>query len=501
MECKIKNKIIIRQKNIIKTQNTVKCCNFVGKSYYLLQKSKFFNFIVSKMSDKAKFGSKIGLITATVGSAVGLGNVWRFPAEAHDNGGAAFLIIYIACVFILGIPVMLSEFALGRGGNSDAVWAFKHLTPGKKWYYTGILGVAASYIILSFYIVVAGWTLEYFWESLTGGLYSMPEATNGAFVGKMHEYINTSWNPIIWTGIMLILNLVILLNGVNKGIEKMSNILMPLLFLLLIVFCVVSLNLPNAWEGVKFFLAPDFENISSTTFISALGQAFFSLSLGMGILITYSAYYPHDTMLTRTATSVSILDFIVAFMMGLIIFPAIKSFGLDADPAGLAGPTLVFVTLPEIFAQMPWSELWSALFFLLLAVAALTSTISLAEVNISLMQSRFKLSRKKSTFVIIIPLFFLSAISSLSLGPLSDVTIAGRTIFDFLDFTTANFMLPICAFLGCIYVGWILPKSFLKGQLTNEKTFKSPMFPFILFSIRFIAPILILVILFSPLFK
>ncbi|MEG1915943.1 MAG: sodium-dependent transporter [Muribaculaceae bacterium] len=448
------------------------------------------------MSGKAKFGSKIGLVVATVGSAVGLGNVWRFPSEVQSNGGAAFLLVYIACVFLLGIPVMLAEFSLGRGGNSDAVGAFKNLTPTKKWWLVGVLGVIASYLILSFYMVVAGWTLEYFWQSLTGNLFvGINENSNAtmdsAFVARMNDMIASSWNPLIWTSIMIVLNLIVLLKGVQKGIEKMSNILMPLLFVLLIIFCGISLSLPNAKEGIDFFLNPDFSKINSDMLISALGQAFFSLSLGMGILITYSAYYPHDTKLGRTAITVSMLDFFVAFIMGLIIFPAVKTFGLDADPAGLKGVTLVFVTLPEVFMQMPGSQIWSTLFFLLLSVAAITSTISLSEVSISLMQDRFKMSRRGACFLVILPLFVFSAVCSLSQGPLSFIRIGGLNIFDFLDTFATNILLPISSILLCIYVGWILPHDFMKQELNNHGTMKSYSFPIVLFIVRFLAPILI----------
>ncbi|MEG1766185.1 MAG: sodium-dependent transporter [Muribaculaceae bacterium] len=448
------------------------------------------------MSGKAKFGSKIGLVVATVGSAVGLGNVWRFPSEVQSNGGAAFLLVYIACVFLLGIPVMLAEFSLGRGGNSDAVGAFKNLTPTKKWWLVGVLGVIASYLILSFYMVVAGWTLEYFWQSLTGNLFvGINENSNAtmdsAFVARMNDMIASSWNPLIWTSIMIVLNLIVLLKGVQKGIEKMSNILMPLLFVLLIIFCGISLSLPNAKEGIDFFLNPDFSKINSDMLISALGQAFFSLSLGMGILITYSAYYPHDTKLGRTAITVSMLDFFVAFIMGLIIFPAVKTFGLDADPAGLKGVTLVFVTLPEVFMQMPGSQIWSTLFFLLLSVAAITSTISLSEVSISLMQDRFKMSRRGACFLVILPLFVFSAVCSLSQGPLSFIRIGGLNIFEFLDTFATNILLPISSILLCIYVGWILPHDFMKQELNNHGTMKSYSFPIVLFIVRFLAPILI----------
>lgn len=271
------------------------------------------------MSQKTTFASKIGLIAATVGSAVGLGNVWRFPAETQANGGAAFLLIYMACVFLLGIPVMTAEFSLGRGGASDATGVFRNVTPGKKgWWLVGALAILASYLILSFYMVVSGWTLEYLVQSVTGHLYSSaspavgPDDAERLFSDKMAQYITGTYRPLVMTYIMLAANLFVLLKGVQKGIEKMSNIMMPLLFVLLVVFCAVSLSLPKAAEGVEFFLEPDFSAISAGTVVNALGQAFFSLSLAMGILVTYSSYYPKDTKLTRTAVTVSLLDLGVA---------------------------------------------------------------------------------------------------------------------------------------------------------------------------------------------
>lgn len=450
------------------------------------------------MSGKAKFGSKVGLIAATVGSAVGLGNVWRFPSEVQDNGGAAFLLIYLVCVFLLGIPVMLAEFSLGRGGNSDIVGAYRKLTPGTKWWMVGGIAMVASYLILSFYMVVAGWTIEYFWQSLTGNLYDGVGSgveIERQFVVKMKDMVSGSWNPLIWTWIMIIVNIWILIKGVKNGIEKMSNILMPLLFLLLVIFCGISLTLPKAGEGIEFFLKPDFSVINSDVILNALGQAFFSLSLGMGILITYSAYFPKDTKLTRTAISVSMLDFLVAFMMGLIIFPAVKTFGLDSDPEGLQGVTLVFVTLPEVFAQAPGAQIWSSLFFLLLAVAALTSTISLGEVSIALMQDRFKMSRVKSCLVVMLPLFVFSSICSLSQGPLSDITVAGLNIFDLLDTFATNILLPVSSILLCIYVGWVLPRNYMQQELSNHGAMTSPVFPVVLFIVRYLAPVLIMAIL------
>lgn len=455
------------------------------------------------MSQKNTFASKVGLIAATVGSAVGLGNVWRFPAETQANGGAAFLLIYIGCVFLLGIPVMTAEFSLGRGGASDATGVFRNVTPGKKgWWTVGALAILASYLILSFYMVVSGWTLEYLVQSITGNLYpaaaeavSTPAGEELAFQNKMAEYISGTYQPLIMTYIMLAANLFVLLKGVQKGIEKMSNIMMPVLFVLLVVFCAVSLSLPKAADGVEFFLKPDFSVINAGTVVNALGQAFFSLSLAMGILVTYASYYPKDTKLTRTAVTVSLLDLGVAILMGLIIFPAVMTFGLTDH--NLAGSALVFVTLPEIFAQMGHTQIWSALFFLLLAVGAFTSTISLAEVSVAFLECRFGFGRTKAVLAVILPLFVLSSVCSLSVGPWSGYTICGMTIFDFLDTVATNIMLPVGGILICIYMGWIAPRSFFRNEMTNGGTLKSRMFGIVAFIVKWIAPLLIATILVS----
>lgn len=443
------------------------------------------------MAKKPQFSSKIGLIAATVGSAVGLGNVWRFPAEAQTNGGAAFLLIYIGCVFLLGIPVMLSEFSLGRAGGSDAVGSLKKLSPNKKWWIAGALAIITSYLILSFYMVVAGWTFEYMWQSITGYLYEDMQ-----FSEKMSEFITEDKSPLVNTYAMILLNLAILVFGVKKGIERLSNILMPMLFVLLAIFCCVSLSLPKAGEGLEFFLNPDFSKITPSVFVNALGQAFFSLSLGMGILITYASYYPKETRLTHTAITVSLLDTFVAIIMGIIIFPAITSFGLERH--ALNGPTLVFVTLPEVFAQMPLTQLWSILFFLFLTVAALTSTISIAEVSIAFMQSRCRMSRIAACLTVLLPLFLFSTVCSLSQGSLSHVTIAGLNIFDFLDNLTSNIMLPVCSILLCIYLGWFTDSRLLYNELTNYGSMKAYSYTVVRFIVKYIAPILILSILISP---
>ncbi len=453
------------------------------------------------MASKNEFGTKIGLIAATVGSAVGLGNVWRFPAETQTNGGAAFLLLYILCVLLLGIPVMLAEFSLGRGGRSDTIGVFKKLSPGSKWWLTGLLAVIASYIIICYYMVVAGWTLEYFIESVSGGLYDSlidadsAEALHGTFAAKMDEYVSSDMRPLLFTYAMIALNIAVLLGGVRKGIENLSNVLMPLLFVILLVLCFITLSLPGSGEGVKFFLTPDFSRITPATVVNALGQAFFSLSLGMGILITYSSYYPGDTKLVNTSVIVSLLSLLVAVLMGLIIFPAVKSFGLDSEP--LKGATLVFVTLPEVFANLPAPQVWSSLFFLLLLVAALTSTISIAEVSVKMMIDRFRLSRKAGVLIVMLPLLALSAVCSLSFGSLSDFRIFGLTVFDLFDHITTNVFLPLVSLGVCIYMGWFAPKHLLSDELSNKGTLRSPLTGSIQFIIKYVAPILIATILIS----
>lgn len=451
------------------------------------------------MSSKTTFTSKLGVIAATVGSAVGLGTVWRFPYEVQNNGGSIFLVTYLVCVLLMGIPVMLAEFSLGRGSGSDSVGAFRRLTPGKPWWIIGATAVLASYLILIYYMVVAGWTLEYLWMSITNQLYAgidtAPNRT-AVFSSIMNESLSTGWRPAFWTSVMILLNILVLLRGVKKGIERMANTLMPLLFVILVVFCCVALSLPNAMEGVDFFLRPDFSKMNPQILISAVGQAFFSLSLGMGILITYSSYYPKTTKLARTSVTVSGLVFLVAVLMGLIIFPAVKSFGITSDTQGV---TLIFVTLPEIFTQMPATQLWSILFFFLLVVAALTSTVSVAEVTIAFLAAKFRMHRKKACYVTLVPLFLLSSICAMSLGPLSHLQILGKTIFDALDYLTSNIMLPVVAIFVCIYVGHVLPKSFLRDEMTNHGTMRSAVMPAILFIIRYIAPLLIAAVLINKL--
>ncbi len=448
------------------------------------------------MAGNSEFSSKIGLIAATVGSAVGLGNVWRFPAETQANGGAAFLLVYVICVLLFGIPVMLGEFAIGRAGKSDAIDSYRKLSPGKPWWISGFLGILCSYLILTFYMVVSGWTLEYLFQSLSGELFTpipgVEEGSNLQFADRMQEYVEGVWSPMIWTWITIVICGAVLCMGVQKGIERASNILMPLLFLILIILCITAMSLPKASEGLAYFFHPDFSKITPDVCISALGQAFFSLSLGMGTLITYGSYFRKDTNLTRTAFTVSILDMAVAILVGMIIFPGVMSFGLEGEEFG--GSALVFVTFPEIFNKMWCPQLWSSLFFILLSVAALTSSISIAEVSIAYFSRHFNLKRVPATIVVLLPLIVFSSISSLSNGVLSDWTIFGYTVFGACDALTANILMPLGAFIMAVYLGWFAPKGLMKNQLTNDGTIRNRFAAPIMFLLKWVTPILILVI-------
>lgn len=446
-----------------------------------------------------QFASKIGLVAATVGSAVGLGTVWRFPAETQAGGGAAFLLIYVLCILVLGIPVMLAEFALGRGGGSDAIGSYKALSPHGKWHYGGLLAVIAATLIMMFYMVVGGWTLEYLLNSITGDLYGnlrLHDNANEAFTEVMHNYVYTDFMPVVNAVLMVGINIAILLGGVQKGIERLSTITMPILFLLLAVFCCYTLTLDGAGQGVKFFLSPDFSKITPSVVVSAMGQAFFSLSLGMGILVTYASYFPKDTNLTRTSVTVCISTLLVAILMGLIIFPALTSFGLsDRD---VSGTTLVFVTLPEMFTHMPGTQLWSIAFFALLLIAALTSTVSLAEVPIAYIQHRYNTKRSTAVLVTLLPIAACAAICAMSFGSLSWIHIMGQSIFSFLDSLTSYIMLPVVALITCIYIGWFAPKGLMRDQLSHGRARHSMMVPLI-FAIRILAPTCIIIILVSNL--
>ena len=442
-------------------------------------------------NDRVNFGSKIGAILAAAGSAVGLGNIWRFPYEAGNHGGAAFILVYLACVFVLGMPIMIAEFTVGRRAKASTGKAFGILSPGTQWKWLGRLGVLSGLLILGYYSVVAGWTLEYIVTSLSNGFANKgPED----FVALFQNFSQDPVRPIVWCLMFLFLTHFVIVKGVKDGIEKSSKVLMPILFILILVLAVCSMSLPDAGKGLEFLLKPDFSKVNADVFLGAMGQAFFSLSLGMGCLSTYASYFGKDTQMGKTALSVGVIDTMVAILAGLIIFPAAFSVGIQPD----AGPSLIFITLPNVFQQafggVPFlAMIFSLMFYVLLALAALTSTISLHEVVTAYLNEQFGISRGRAALWVTGFCVVTGVLSSLSLGVWDD-KFFGLGFFDLLDFVTAKLMLPLSGLLVSLFVGWYLKRSLSYEELTNYGLQKAPYFPIYMFILRYLAPIAIVLI-------
>ena len=442
-------------------------------------------------NDRVNFGSKIGAILAAAGSAVGLGNIWRFPYEAGNHGGAAFILVYLACVFILGMPIMIAEFTVGRRAKASTGKAFGILAPGTQWKWLGRLGVLSGLLILGYYSVVAGWTLEYIITSLSNGFAGKgPED----YVAIFQNFSQDPVRPIVWCLVFLFLTHFVIVKGVKDGIEKSSKVMMPVLFILILVLAVCSMSLPDASKGLEFLLKPDFSKVNADVFLGAMGQAFFSLSLGMGCLSTYASYFGSDTQMGKTALSVGVIDTMVAILAGLIIFPAAFSVGIQPD----AGPSLIFITLPNVFQQafggVPFlAMIFSLMFYVLLALAALTSTISLHEVVTAYLNEQFGMSRGRAAVWVTGFCVVTGVLSSLSLGAWDD-KFFGLSFFDLLDFVTAKLMLPLSGLLVSLFVGWYLKRSLSYEELTNYGLQKAPYFPIYMFILRYLAPIAIVLI-------
>lgn len=440
-------------------------------------------------NSRANFGSKLGVVLASAGSAVGLGNIWRFPFETGNHGGAAFILIYLACVLLLGAPIMIAEFLIGRRSRANTAGAYQKLAPGTPWRWVGRMGVLAGFLILSYYSVVAGWTLEFICEA---GSNSFSGKSAADFIASFNGFVSHPWHPVVWLVLFLLATHFIIVKGVEKGIEKSSKIMMPLLFILLLVLAVCSISLPGSGAGLEFLLKPDFSKVDGNVLLGAMGQAFFSLSLGMGCLCTYASYFRSDTNLPRTALNVSIIDTLVAFLAGIIIFPAAFSVGIQPD----AGPSLLFITLPNVFQQafgsMPWLAITlSLMFYILLALAALTSTISLHEVVTAYLHEEFNLTRKKAAWMVTTGCIVLGVFCSLSLGPGKEYTLFGLTLFDLFDFVTAKIMLPLGGMFIAIFTGWYLDKRIVWEEISNNGTLKIQIYRLLLFILRFIAPVAI----------
>ena len=438
-------------------------------------------------NNRANFGSKLGVILASAGSAVGLGNIWRFPFETGNHGGAAFILIYLGCVLFFGIPIMVAEFSIGRHSRANTAGAYQKLAPGTHWRWVGRMGVLAGFLILGYYSVVAGWTLEYIVQA---GTNAFAGQSANDFIASFNGFIAHPWRPALWMVVFMLMTHFIIVKGVEKGIEKSAKIMMPMLFLLLIVLAVCSVSLPGAGAGIEFLLKPDFSKVDGNVLLGAMGQAFFSLSLGMGCLCTYASYFRNDTNLPKTALNVGWIDTIVAILAGFIIFPAAFSVGIQPD----AGPSLLFITLPNVFQQafgsLPWlAVILSIMFYVLLALAALTSTISLHEVVTAYLHEEFNLTRGRAAKLVTAGCTFLGVLCSLSLGVGKELTVFGLTLFDLFDFLTAKIMLPLGGFFIAIFTGWYLDKRIVWEEVSNNGTLPKVVYRIWLFLLKYIAPI------------
>lgn len=447
--------------------------------------------------ERGNFGSKLGVILASAGSAVGLGNIWRFPYETGNHGGAAFILIYLGCILLLGLPIMIAEFLIGRHSQANTARAYQILAPGTQWRWVGRMGVLAGFLILGYYSVVAGWTLEYIFEAVSN---SFAGKTPAEFISSFQSFSSNPWRPALWLTLFLLATHFIIVKGVEKGIEKSSKIMMPTLFIIILILVGCSVTLPGAGKGIEFLLKPDFSKVDGNVFLGAMGQAFFSLSLGMGCLCTYASYFSKNTNLTRTAFSVGIIDTFVAVLAGFIIFPAAFSVRIQPD----AGPSLIFITLPNVFQQafsgIPiLAYIFSVMFYVLLALAALTSTISLHEVVTAYLHEEFNFTRGKAARLVTTGCILLGILCSLSLGVTKEFTIFGLGMFDLFDFVTAKLMLPLGGLLISIFTGWYLDKKLVWSEITNNGTLKVPTYKLIIFILKYVAPIAISVIFINEL--
>lgn len=467
---------------------------------YLLSKN-LISVMAEEKKERAMFATRLGAVAAAVGSAVGLGNIWRFPYETGQNGGAAFLLIYLCAVALLGVPLLIAEFTIGRSAHSNVARAFKKLAPGTPWYWVGVMGMLVSVIILGFYLIILGWTFSYTFRAIINDFASVVASAQAAdpsvdaatvLANDFASFSTSPWQPLLWLVISVAANAAIMVAGVQKGIERASNVMMPLLCVLLLMLVVNSFFLPGFVEGCDFLFNPDFSKVSAKTFIVAMGQAFFSLSLAMGIMLAYGSYLGDNTKIGKTATQVVCLDSIIAILAGVVIFPACFSYGIEPG----AGPGLVFITLPNVFLQMPGGYLCCIAFFLLISLAGLTSCMSLFEVPISFLQEELKLSRKTATAVCVLVVLVLGAASSLSLG-VWDMKFFGDCFFDFCDKITSLYMMPIGAFFISLFVGWKLDKDIIHDALTNWRNDSGWYIRPLLWILRICAPICIMLIFLS----
>ncbi|HHW61440.1 MAG TPA: sodium-dependent transporter [Syntrophomonadaceae bacterium] len=442
-------------------------------------------------TNRDQWGTRAGFLMATVGSAVGLGNLWRFPYIAGEGGGGAFLLFYLIIVVILGFTVTMAELTLGRHTQLNPMGAYRSIK--KKWAWVGRMAILTAFLIMFYYCVIGGWVLKYFVAFLTGQFGGSNLAASKALFAS---FTGSTFEPIIYTAIFLLATLAIVYFGVSRGIEKASRVLMPTLFVFLIILAIRAITLPGAAEGIRYFLLPDFSRMDSQTILTAMGQVFYSLSLGMGIMITYGSYLDKQSDIVSSSAFIPLADTVVAILAGLAILPAVFVFGFQPD----AGPGLMFVTLPAVFGQMPLGRFFAVLFFLLVLFAALTSTISLLEVNVTYLIDEKKFSRRKAAIWATLLIFIFSIPASLSMGSWADIHfLPGMNFFSSIDYLTSNIMLPLGGLLLCIFIGWVWGVDNAVKEITNDGAISFRMVSLWSFLIKYVAPLFILLIFLNAL--
>ena len=449
------------------------------------------------MSNRGSFGSKIGVVLAAAGSAVGLGNVWRFPTEVGNNGGAAFILIYLFSVFFIGVPVMVSEFVIGRNTHANTITAFRKLAPKTWWRIGGIEGVFVAFFISCYYIVVSGWTLHYTVASFLNRL-----SGDQDYKAFFNSFVSNPLEPIIYTVVFMLMTHFVIVRGVERGIERFSKLMMPMLLLIIAVLVICSFSMSGFAEGITYLLRPDFSKVTPSVVLSAVGQAFYSLSLAMGCLCTYASYFGPNTNLMKTAMSVSVIDTCVAILCGFIIFPAV--FSVPGVEPG-EGPGLVFITLPHVFNIAFHSVpligfLFSSLFYLLLLLSALTSAISLHEPVTAYIHEEWHVSRHRAAGMVTAGCILLAIACSLSMGVWNGFRVGGLCLFDLFDFVSAKIILPLGGIIICLFVGWRLDRQLVYNEVTNNGSLRIRLFRLYIFLVRWVAPLAISIIFINELF-
>ena len=433
------------------------------------------------------FGSRFGALVAMAGSAVGLGNLWRFPYLVGENGGAAFIIVYILLSFLICLPIFISEFVIGRRSQKNAYAAFRDLSGGSEWRWIGLFTVIVPLIVLSYYSVIGGWSVEYLLKSLS---FSFSDASRITMNTMFTDFVSSTWAPLATHTVFLLFTTLIVIVGIKDGIEKFSKVMMPLLFIIVVAIAIYSLMLPGASAGVDYLFRPDFSKIDAKACASALGQAFFSLSLGFGTIMTYASYVSKKENILTQSIATAISDLMFALIAGVAIMPAVFAFGIDPQ----AGPGLVFETLPYIFGQMPAGGLIAILFFAALLVAALTSSISMLEVAVAYLVEEKKFSRVWACITLFVICWIVGALCSLSFGPLSDLRINGGNLFDFFDSLSSNVLMTLGSLFTVLFVGWRLKRTDIYDEFTNGGTLSTNarIFGVLWFLIRYICPLAII---------